>query len=88
TSNMTFAADIKPILVANCYACHSNANFDVSGSKLEDYEDLKMHVDDGDVLGSITHAEGYPAMPQGSAKLSECNINKIRSWIDHGALNN
>src|SRR5215218_5876493 len=85
TANMTFAANIKPILQNNCYACHSNANFAISGVKLEDYADLIVHVESGDVLGTITHAVGYPAMPQGGAKLSDCNINKIKSWIDHGA---
>jgi hypothetical protein len=88
TSNMKFAANIKPILSANCYSCHSNANFAVSGVKLEDYDDVKNRADDGKLIGVITHAAGYPPMPQGGAKLSECNINKIRSWIDHGALNN
>ena len=88
TVNMKFATNIKPILHGNCYTCHSNENFAVSGVKLEDYDDLKMHVDDGDIMGVITHAAGFPAMPQGGAKLSDCNIIKIRAWIDRGAPNN
>lgn len=88
TSNMKFVTNIKPILSTNCYACHSNENFAVSGVKLENYDDLIPHVEDGDLIGVITHATGYPAMPQGGPKLSDCNINKIRSWINHGALNN
>lgn len=88
TANMTFATNIKPILQSNCYACHSNANYTVSGVKLEDYADVKPHADDGMLLGTITHAAGYPAMPQGGTKLSDCNINKIKSWIDHGAQDN
>lgn len=85
---MKFAADIKPILQGNCYTCHSNANFDISGVKLEDYADVKEHADDGMLMNVITHAAGYPAMPQGGAKLPDCTINKIKSWIDHGALDN
>ena len=88
TVNMKFATNIKPILQNNCYACHSNANFSISGIKLEEYADLKTHVSDGDVMGTITHAAGYPAMPQGGPKLSDCDINKIKAWIDRGAPNN
>jgi hypothetical protein len=88
TTNMSFVTDIKPIIQSNCYSCHSNANYTVSGIKLEDYADLKHHTDDGDLIGVITHAAGYPAMPQGAAKLSDCNINKIKAWVEAGALEN
>jgi cytochrome c5 len=88
TVNMKFAANIKPILQNNCYACHSNANFSMSGVKLEDYADVKEHADDGELMGTITHAAGFPAMPQGGSKLSDCNINKIRAWINRGAEDN
>lgn len=89
TVNMKFTTNIKPILQGSCYGCHSNANSaSGSGVKLEDHADVKAHADDGDLLGVITHAQGYPAMPQGGAKLSDCNINKIKAWINQGAQNN
>lgn len=89
TANMKFTANVKPILQSNCYSCHSNANSSASGGvKLEDYADVKAHADDGDLLGTITHSSGFPPMPQGGNKLSECNINKIRAWVERGALNN
>src|SRR6476661_8447066 len=88
TVNMKFATNVKPILQSNCYACHSNANYAISGVKLEDYADVVDHALDGMLMGVITHAAGYPPMPQGGAKLSDCSINKIKSWVDHGALNN
>jgi hypothetical protein len=28
------------------------------------------------------------AMPKGGGKLSDCDINKIRSWLNKGMLNN
>jgi cytochrome c5 len=89
TTGMTFSSDIKPILQNTCYGCHSNANSAAgSGVKLEDHADLKQHADDGDLLGAITHQAGFPAMPKGGAKLSECNINKIKAWVNRGAPNN
>ena len=88
TTNMSFATDIVPLLQANCYACHSNANQSVSGISLEGHSNVKIQVDNGRLLGAITHASGFSPMPQGGPKLSDCNISKIRSWINNGAPNN
>ena len=90
TTNMQYAANIAPIIQANCFACHSNASVSTSGApfSLEGYSNLKARVDDGKLLGAITHASGFVPMPQGGPKLSDCNINKISSWINAGAPNN
>jgi uncharacterized membrane protein len=88
TAGMKFSANVRPILESNCYGCHSNATFSISGVKLEDHADVKAHAEAGSLLGTISHAAGFPPMPQGGAKLSACNINKIRAWINQGALNN
>lgn len=89
TANMKYMANVVPILQANCYSCHgTGSNSGSNGIVLEGYENLQPRAASGTLLGVITHANGFPAMPQGGAKLSECNINKIRSWISHGALNN
>lgn len=88
TTNMQYSTHIAPIIQANCFACHSNANAAVSGISLEGYANLKARADDGRLLGAITHAAGFAAMPQGGAKLSDCNINQIRAWITAGTPNN
>ncbi len=87
-TNMKYSTNIAPIIQANCFACHSNANASISGFSLEGHSNLKAKVDDGRLLGAITHASGFSPMPQGSAKLSDCNINRIKAWIDAGAPNN
>ena len=88
TTNMKYSTDIAPIIQANCFACHSNANASVSGFSLEGHSNLKAKVDQGRLVGAITHAAGFAAMPQGGAKLSDCNINKIIAWVNAGAPNN
>jgi hypothetical protein len=90
TVNMLYATNIAPIIQSNCFGCHSNATVATSGApfSLEGYNNLKEHVDDGRLIGAITHAAGFTPMPQGGAKLSDCNINKIKAWINRGALNN
>lgn len=88
TTNMSYATDIVPIIQANCYACHSNANQSISSISLEGHSNLKVVADDGRLVGVITHASGYPPMPQTGPKLSDCTINKIKSWVASGSPNN
>ena len=89
TVNMKYHEDIVPLLSANCYTCHgANSNSGSNGIILEGYQNIKAKAETGTLLGVITHAPGYPPMPDGGAKLSECNINKFRSWINHGMQNN
>lgn len=87
TVNMKYAANVVPILQASCYGCHANGNAS-GGVSLGTYAGVKTQADNGNLIGVITHASGFPAMPQGGAKLSDCNINIIRAWIARGALNN
>jgi hypothetical protein len=88
TTDMKYSTDIVPILQTNCYECHSNANQSISGISLEGYNNLKVVANDGRLVGVITHASGYPPMPEGKPKLSDCNINKIKSWVTNGSPNN
>jgi len=88
TTNMKYSTDIAPIISANCFACHSNANASISGFSLEGHSNLKAKVDDGRLVGAITHAAGFTPMPDGLPKLSDCNIAKIVSWVNAGAPNN
>lgn len=87
TANMKYTANVLPIITASCYSCHGNGNAS-GGVSLGNYASVKAQADNGNLLHVINHDAGYPAMPQGGSKLSDCNINKIRSWINHGALNN
>lgn len=87
TVNMKYTANIKPILEANCYSCHGNG-LSQNGVSLDTYSKVKQQADNGNLLGVITHSNGYPPMPQGRPKLSDCDINKIKDWINRGAADN
>lgn len=87
TDNMSLANDILPILEKDCYQCHSiEANF--GNVTLEGFDNLSKYVDDGSLVGVISHEGGYSPMPKGGAKLLDCEIAKIESWIQLGAQNN
>ena len=89
TADMQYMADVVPILQNNCYRCHGSSTSSGSfGIVLEGYNNLKPYAGSGTLIGVITHAQGFVPMPQDGGKLSECNINKIRSWIENGMQNN
>jgi cytochrome c553 len=87
TVNMKYAANIVPIISNNCYNCHGNGTA-MGGISLDNYAKLKAQADNTNLIGAITHANGYSPMPQGGGKLSDCDINKIKSWIANGTQNN
>ncbi|WP_242929113.1 hypothetical protein [Pontibacter vulgaris] len=87
TTSVTFSGTVAPILASNCYSCHASA-IAQGGVVLDTYAGVKQQADRGNLIGVITHAPGFPPMPQGGNKLSDCNIAKIKKWVDSGALNN
>ncbi len=87
TSNVTFKAVIEPMVSTNCKGCHNPNNLS-GGIDLSTWAKLQPTVKSGAFLGSILHYSNYSAMPKGGTMLSTCNVNKIKSWISKGALNN
>lgn len=89
TANMSFATNIKPILKQFCtdLGCHTG-NGAPGTYLLNAYGGTKTYVDNNRLLGAIRHENGFTAMPQGTSKLSDCNINKITAWVNQGALDN
>lgn len=89
TVGMKYSTNIVPILQANCYSCHGNGSTGGSGGiSLDGYANLQKWANNGYLVGNITHASGYVAMPYGGGKLSDCDINKIIAWIHQGEPNN
>jgi cytochrome c553 len=89
TTSMSFATNIKPITDQYCAtaSCHS-AGVAAGTYDFTTAAGLKQAVTNGKLLGAINQQTGFSAMPQGMAKLSDCNINKITAWVNQGALDN
>jgi hypothetical protein len=100
---VSFAADVKPTLDRHCLECHQEggAGYETSGLDMSTYEGLMKGTRNGpmviagDSLGSnlIVLMEGRAdpsiAMPHGSSeKVSQAQIDTIKTWIDQGAKNN
>ncbi|HQO50799.1 MAG TPA: hypothetical protein PK939_10240 [Bacteroidales bacterium] len=87
TTNVSFSATVWPAINNNCVSCHSGAGAS-AGIRLGNYNEVVAAVDGGRFLGAIKHENGFSAMPQGAAKLSDCAISQIDAWIAQGKLNN
>lgn len=82
TTNVSFTADIQPIINANCVSCHT-----AGGSAPGDfttYVGIKSKVDNGSFNNRVLVQKNMPP----SGPLSTCEQTKIQKWIDNGALNN
>lgn len=81
TNAISYSSQIVPILNSACTGCHNS-----SGSA----HDLTTHsaVQVDALAGTLYNDVFSGAMPQGGSKLSDCDIAKIKKWVDAGALNN
>lgn len=87
TLNVTYSGTISNIMVNNCNGCHNSIS-PSAGIVTDNYDDLKVYVDNGRFWGAVSHAQGFSPMPQNAPKLSDCNLEKIKKWLDDGAPNN
>ena len=89
TMTIRYSTDVVNILQGNCYVCHAGNAAAGSGYKLDTYAGVKTMADNGRLVRAIMHTGPVNThMPQGGAKLPECNIAKIRTWVRNGTLNN
>src|SRR5215471_17516863 len=86
TTLFTYAGAVQPIMAAYCQGCH-NANLLNGGIDLSTYSGVQTVALNGKLIGTITHAAGYPAMPQGGGQLPDCQIQQIEKWVQAGAPN-
>ena len=99
---VSFRADIQPILAQSCLECHSagGAGYEKSGLLMSSYEDLMKGtrfgaiVKPGDTLTSalimLVEGRADPSirMPHHKDPLSKDQIALLRSWVEQGAKNN
>lgn len=85
--SVTYQQTIAPLVEANCATsgCHLGPN-GIGGLDLSTYGDLKSIADNGQLLGHITGTSGNLMPPTGS--LPDCDIEKIRLWVNEGAPEN
>lgn len=87
TENITYSGFVQPLLNTHCVNCHNDIT--TSGDvDLSTHAMVKVSADDGSLYGAISHQVNYTPMPFGGDKLPDCDIAKVKAWIDQGAPNN
>ena len=87
TTHFAFLANVQPIFNTYCTSCHNTTDAATNGGvDLSNYNGAIVHIDH--IPGVIQWLPGSQQMPQGGAKLSDCNIKIILQWIADGAKNN
>jgi hypothetical protein len=89
TTNITYSTTIKNILQnGSCLSCHSGTGASGGNIVLDNYNSVKTMAQSGRLYGAIAHSAGYQPMPQGGGKLTNCDISKVKTWINSGIPNN
>ena len=88
TATVSYGTTVNTIINSyGCLSCHSGSS--PSGNiGLETYPKIKIIADNGKLVGSITHASGFIPMPDGAAKMNQCDINRVKAWVSAGAPDN
>ena len=84
TENVSFSTFVKPLLETHCVRCHSGSA-PPGGILLTNHSEVSMQPK---LYGVIAHESGFKMMPFGENRLPQCDIDKVKSWIDAGALDN
>ena len=87
TTNVTYSNNVWPIINANCTSCHGGGA-PAGNIRLENYNDISSAANNGSLLGTIRHENGWSPMPKGGGKLNNCDIAKIETWVNQGTPDN
>ena len=86
TTNVTYSQTIAPIMNTNCIVCH-NTTSSQGGVIVSTWAGLNTVALNGKLIPAVDHTGPFP-MPKIGGILSDCTIDKIRIWVQKGALNN
>jgi uncharacterized membrane protein len=84
TTNVSFSADVQPVINANCVSCHAPGGQQES-TPLTNYNEIKTYADNGKLVGR-TQNSSLPMPPTGL--MTQCNQDIIEAWVNAGAPNN
>jgi hypothetical protein len=91
TTAVKFSTVVAPLMTTKCASsgCHSTTS-KAAGINLGSYDAIKAYITSSKVtfLGSINRTSGYSSMPKGDAKMADCDIKKVESWITAAMPNN
>jgi mono/diheme cytochrome c family protein len=101
-AEISFKADVQPILKRNCVVCHRPGaeGYAASGLSLESYANLMKGTKSGPVIEpgssassilvrSVDRDANPPVvMPHRNPPLPKKDVKILKAWVDQGALDN
>ena len=76
---ISYSSQIVQILSSACLGCHNPGSGDLSN-----HSSVQAYALSGNLYTRVNTGN----MPKGGPKLSDCDIAKIKRWVDAGAPNN
>ena len=83
---VSYSNDISKIINTNCIGCHSGSTIS-GGVNLSSYSGVKVVAASGKLYNAVAQNGLATPMPP-SQKLSTCDIQRIKRWVDAGSPNN
>lgn len=86
SGEVTYTADIAPLIGSSCLGCHSSPPANGAPFSLTTFADVSSRA--STILTAVSRQTGETrAMPPGG-RLPQSTINLIEQWIDDGTLEN
>jgi len=87
TLSVGYSADISEIIASNCLGCHNNID-QQGGIVLEEHSQVQNLALNGVLVCAVSFNPDCIAMPLDEDQLPKCEIDKIITWVNEGALDN
>ena len=89
TTNVSYAADIKPVLMQYCFSCHAGSAA-INGFDFAVFDYVQsLALDPYHYIPNVIDTTSHLRMPPAGYPIpGSCDINKMRAWVNRGALNN
>jgi hypothetical protein len=88
TTAVTYSGTVSPIITTNCLdqGCHTAGHPD-GGYSFDSHDNFILTIPDNRLLNAIGYKAGGSKNMPPSARMGDCEINKIKAWINKGAKN-
>lgn len=87
TENITYTEHIKPIIDANCVACHSNPAVGGASVPMTNFEEVRLVFENTDALDRMNRQPGESGfMPLYNTRLPQTSIDLVEQWMNEGYL--
>lgn len=87
TDTITYTANVKSIIDANCVSCHANGR-SASFRPLTTYAEVKDAVQSAGVLDRIQRQNGEDGIMPQTGRMPQSDINVILQWSADGLREN